>query len=270
MPSGATVLVDQQRRKGQLATYACDVLRHFDVKTTPVRLDLLPWPRDTIDICAKDLQGYCDGLLRWNVAQRRFYLYYDDRHPARARFNLAHELAHYLIPDHAKVIRRGSAHQSKAEVWSTTRPMEIEADHMAAELLVPAYLYDTAAFDLSCVGISKLKEAFDVSYPCAGLKLIEHASEPATLICYEAGRIAWWRTNTAMNDLEIGGMTIGGSAPRAVRSDALLVPGTHDIGEFRASDWFDRVQEDLRVYVQAHVVEINSDATAYVLVVGAD
>lgn len=268
VPTRPTGNIDPARHRAQLRGLAREILQVYGVQSAPVQLLQLPWSREDLVIFGKDLWGKYDGLLRWNPRQNRFFLYYDDGHPARARFNQAHELAHYILPEHHYAIRMGLEHRSAAGRWSTTDRMEQEADMVAAELLVPAYLYQASAYDLGLRGIRAVRDAFDVSVPCAALKLIEHASEPAALICLKNGVVAWWRHNDAMAAEGVFGVTVGSRPPAGVAALAVTVPGEYRLGDFRASDWFNNPGRDPRLFAESFVVSGITPITAYVLLVG--
>ena len=58
-------------------------------------------------------------------------------------FSIAHEIGHYCIPGHPEKLLRFGKHKSRAGFISDDR-CELEADHFASGLLMPAYLFDMA------------------------------------------------------------------------------------------------------------------------------
>ena len=62
-------------------------------------------------------------------------------------FSLAHELGHYFLEGHVDaVLAHGNRHESRAGFRSDD-PYEIEADHFAAALLMPEFLFSAAIAD---------------------------------------------------------------------------------------------------------------------------
>ena len=62
-------------------------------------------------------------------------------------FSLAHELGHYFLEGHIDaVLAHGTRHESRAGFRSDD-PYEIEADHFAAALLMPEFLFSAAISD---------------------------------------------------------------------------------------------------------------------------
>ena len=66
-------------------------------------------------------------------------------HPNRQRFTVAHEVAHltlhrHLIADHVHVDKRFPVLMRDANSATGTQRMEMEANHFAAELLMPSFL----------------------------------------------------------------------------------------------------------------------------------
>ena len=56
-------------------------------------------------------------------------------------FSIAHEIGHYCIPGHPEKLLQSGKHKSHAGFISDDR-CELEADHFASGLLMPAYLFD--------------------------------------------------------------------------------------------------------------------------------
>ena len=56
-------------------------------------------------------------------------------------FSIAHEIGHYCIPGHPEKLLQSGKHKSRADFISDDR-CELEADHFASGLLMPAYLFD--------------------------------------------------------------------------------------------------------------------------------
>lgn len=88
-----------------------------------------------IDVRYEPLEKGISGMLKKNTTTNKWIIYVNSlHHPHRQRFTLAHELAHYCrhtpIDDEFvdKIFFRGSKFSS----------LETEANHFAAEILMPA------------------------------------------------------------------------------------------------------------------------------------
>lgn len=93
--------------------------------------------------------------------------------PGFQRFCIAHELGHYFLPEHPdKVFSNGNAHSSHGG-FVAGDPIELEADHFAACLLMPRKLF-TRAMD-------KKRDGMDA---VIGLASVCETSRTATAIRY--------------------------------------------------------------------------------------
>ncbi|MCH7708502.1 MAG: ImmA/IrrE family metallo-endopeptidase, partial [Myxococcales bacterium] len=134
-------------------------------------VDPMAWCRDKELIRVKefDLRGECDGLLRFRDG--RFYLYFD-KNPLRRRFNFAHEVAHFLIEEHARAIQNGRGEHESQSGFHTDSVMERQADWFASGLLMPDSLFIPICPDPSWKAISNTASNFDVSLTACALRTI--------------------------------------------------------------------------------------------------
>jgi hypothetical protein len=105
----------------------------------------------------------------------------------RARFTLAHELAHYFINEHRKGIISGALTPKPScgdTHFSGKVPFEREADLFAANLLIPPKRFTAflrrARKRLS--GVLDICEKFHVSASCAAIRYVQDEVEPSVLI----------------------------------------------------------------------------------------
>jgi Zn-dependent peptidase ImmA (M78 family) len=95
-----------------------------------------------ITVSFNDYGTYFDGLL--HCKEGRFHIYCNlggnnKSSEGRQRFTLAHELGHFIIPEHHSALRSGEAphHPSFCSQDNSEIYVELEADFFASRLLMP-------------------------------------------------------------------------------------------------------------------------------------
>jgi hypothetical protein len=77
-----------------------------------------------------------DGRIEYYRDLDEFCIFYEHpasgRTEARVRFTIAHELAHFYLPEHRARLREGKWHNSVTD-FASRDPREAEADEFAAE-----------------------------------------------------------------------------------------------------------------------------------------
>ena len=83
------------------------------------------------------------GRIEFIPDHRVFVIYYPeplhDHYPGRVRFSLSHELGHYFIEEHRRIIQEQRVHNSIGPFRSVSDRIENEADKFASALLIPAF-----------------------------------------------------------------------------------------------------------------------------------
>lgn len=112
----------------------------------------------------------------------------------RKRFVIAHELGHFEL--HRRKAMTFSCSDTDFNEWLKTTSLEVEANHFAAELLMPESLFkkkiDSA--DLSIKLLQELKKEFQTSLTATCIRMINFMPEYA-LVCSENGKIKWFFLN---------------------------------------------------------------------------
>ncbi len=88
--------------------------------------------------------------------------YNANENPLRQRFTIAHEIGHYLaghVDENNKCLRDSSKSYSKKNYDF----QEVEANRLAAEILMPKKILEQYVFDKHTTSITELAEIFDVS-----------------------------------------------------------------------------------------------------------
>ncbi|MDX6406584.1 MAG: hypothetical protein QOH70_4039 [Blastocatellia bacterium] len=138
-----------------------------------------------------------DGLLEHR--QGRFHIYanlnrVDHTDSPRARFTLGHELGHYFIDGHRNALASGLApsHPSICE-YESDLPVELEADHFASSLLMPATRFRKLAggTSLGLKGILAIAGEFGTSVTSTALRYAKLDIVPCAVIKWSREGYAW-------------------------------------------------------------------------------
>ncbi|HAT1700348.1 TPA: ImmA/IrrE family metallo-endopeptidase [Legionella pneumophila] len=124
----------------QLATTKAENIIKEEGLQLPIDLFSLA-ERNDIEIVSKpiDAKGVSGMLIRHRECFTIAYATHIENEGFQ-RFSIAHELGHYFLPSHPeKIFKDGDIHESHAG-YSSSNPIEKEADHFAASLLMPKYL----------------------------------------------------------------------------------------------------------------------------------
>ena len=114
------------------------------------------------------------------------------RESKKWRFVVAHELGHFL--QHADRDQFAMCDDVSLHRWYRGSDEEIEANAFAAELLMPATLFESACgVDRPSLSIvSELASEFDTSLTAAALRFIHFAPVPSAVVFSRDGRLEWW------------------------------------------------------------------------------
>ncbi|CAM3684886.1 ImmA/IrrE family metallo-endopeptidase [Flavobacterium chungbukense] len=163
----------------------------------------------------------------------------------RARFSIAHELAHYFIDNHRVGLKKGllKPHPSKNNELTHFR-IEKEADYFASCLLMPEERFKKFVlrkkFDFSV--IKTLSEHFHTSITATAIRFADLGNHPIMLVFAENGKIKW---KNCSKDFPFQYLLFGSKVPEdSVMGEYFykdrVSTGTEDVW---AVDWFDFVTD---------------------------
>jgi len=109
----------------------------------------------------------------------------------RQRFSGSHELGHWMR-DRGKIAFACTEMVFAAEWWEDNP--EVRANRYAADLLLPPFMFSRRAKnrDMTFVTVRDLAKEFQTSLTATAIRLVEHGSFPAMLVCYEMGKRRWF------------------------------------------------------------------------------
>lgn len=112
-------------------------------------------------------------------------------YPKRRRFALFHEIAHYVLPDHRKMLYVCSDADLS---FRATIVQEKEANEFAAELLFKGteFTRDANSHEASAFSVKQLAEKYDASFEATARRLTEKSSSPRMLAVFREAPDERW------------------------------------------------------------------------------
>jgi len=195
-----------------------------------------------------------DGMLEHRAG--RFHIFCNlDRvgraDSPRGRFTLAHELGHYYIDKHRNALAAGRApaHRSRCD-YESQNLAEQEADHFAANLLLPPSLFaaKARAAAVGLEGIISLARQFGTSLTATAIRYAAADISPCAIVKWDWNRYAWkWLSSSAFAARYRRTVEAPEKLPpdsptaRALAGERPGERGYHQAGT-TASAWFPRVK----------------------------
>jgi len=115
--------------------------------------------------------------------------------PRRRNFTVLHEIAHYVLPTHAK--SSSPCRPRDIERWDPSlRSRELEANRFAAATMMPrAVVADLFALEPSFSVIEMLAERQRASLTAAAYRYVELSGERVAVVWSEGGEVKWAKTS---------------------------------------------------------------------------
>lgn len=145
--------------------------------------------------------------------------------PGFRRFSVAHELGHYFLPGHVDQVLRDGVHVSRAG-FVTADPYELEADHFAAGLLMPATPFRSAmdGQDPGLDAIATIADLCGTSLTATTIRYAELSNSADAVVMSTDGVIDYCFLSEAMKSLPKRDYLRKGS-PLPVRTAAARLAG---------------------------------------------
>jgi Zn-dependent peptidase ImmA (M78 family) len=188
----------QLSRRLDLAELAETVVSMHSPQNGSVCLDKIIEEND-IKLHTGDYAENFDAVLI--PGPRKFHIHLNlrkvngDRNAPRARFSIAHELGHYLIDEHRTRLLESTPEPSVCGLFDSNESNEEnEADHFAANLIMPPSRFQSAA-STSWTPLNiilNLAREFDTSLTATALQFMNHVSDRSMVIRWKPdGEMAW-------------------------------------------------------------------------------
>jgi hypothetical protein len=132
----------------------------------------------------------------------RAFIIIDSKSPrARQRFSAAHELGHWML-DRGKLASFVCSEKNFINDWSIDNP-ERRANRYAANLLLPQFMFQPAAKnqEITFETVRALCVRFQTSLTATAIRLVEHGSFPAMLVCNGKEGRRWYFRGSDVPDV---------------------------------------------------------------------
>ena len=202
-----------------------------------------------IHLEAKAHTGGVSGVFQL-VGNAAFILYEPrPQNPGFERFCIAHELGHYFLPGHPEeILANGGTHISRANFIQGASPIEIEADHFAAGLLMPRALVRPllSNANLGLEAVLALSSVANTSLTAAAIRVAECADFPICIIVSRGDEVAYAFPSTDFKKLgkrvflRKGSPLPTTSTTRAFNADNTnVLKARQHVAETTLGEWFD-------------------------------
>jgi len=159
-----------------------DICRHFDIE------------------CAFDADIEVEALLITSERRSRplIAVKANKQYESRVKFSLAHELGHFIIPEHQSpkylctLGNLNDYHEKSAE---------IEANQFAAELLMPSQwlISEIRRHDLTLNMLKTFAERFETSLSSTAIKVAGLCSDRIAVVFAQNGKIRWLKKSESFD-----------------------------------------------------------------------
>lgn len=147
-----------------------------------------------------DYEDAFDGLLEYKDA--RFHVYLNKNRlrsivNPRCRFTVSHELGHFFLDEHRNGLISGriKSHGSFTGFQSTNVVIEVEADHFASHLLMPADIFSQRASKIASgmEAIQSLAKSFGTSRSACAVRFVKQEVQPSAVFKWKKNGSLQWK-----------------------------------------------------------------------------
>lgn len=200
-----------------------------------------------------------NGRIEFHHKKRRFILFHPEigtnYSSSRIRFSIAHELGHYYMPKHRKLLTRGCSHYSKSGFISENK-LEREADFFAASLLLPgdvltAFCRRKKFFTLK--EITELANEWQTSVISAAIRYVQWTSECCAMVLSKDSQVCYYIPS---EDAEYRGFKWLGIKKVAPQSTTIKADSQQGSGQFFEQEshtefWFSNRRANAKLWEEA-------------------
>jgi len=191
-----------------------------------------------------------DGLLEHKSGAFHIYCNTARGQPynsPRARFTIAHELGHFFIDEHRNALLAGKPPHFSFTDQPADNPVEAEANHFAASLLMPTTEYRKALLETrpGLSGIIDTASTFNVSVQSSALRFTAISRRPCAIVMIKEGGKIWWDISPElklagyqwMPRLNVANIPVDSATGLAMQDSTFSFGPIHQNGTV-ASAWF--------------------------------
>jgi hypothetical protein len=161
-------------------------------------------------------------------------------------FSISHELGHYFLSGHPEqIIKQGGRHFSRAN-FTEALPIELEADHFAAGLLLPSRLTEKFLVkrQVGLEGVLGLADEAECSRTAAAIRAAQCSSYPIAVIVSQGEQVAYAFLSDSFKELgKLAWLKKGSPLPsgltRSFNANASnVLSAKKGCGETHLGEWF--------------------------------
>lgn len=202
-----------------------------------------------LKVLFNDYEDAFDGLLEHRAGKFQIYCNLrrvEGEKTDRARFTLAHELGHYYIDAHRQRLERGESLPLSQCDFESAQPIEQEADHFAAHLLMPSRRFKklVRGAKRGLDTVLSLRRRFATSVTSTACRYAAISGVPCAVVKWSPNGHVWRVLSPEAREARVG-RVIGSASdipPGAATARALAGESPPSQGFFQTgstvSDWF--------------------------------
>lgn len=133
----------------------------------------------------------CEGRIL-GYGERAIITVNNASHRERQRFSAAHELGHWMC-DQGN-IALSCTEKMFNEAWFQNSDREVRANRYAADILLPKVMFTQKACkrEITFTTVQELANTFNTSLTATAIRLVEHGSYPAMIVCTNLNGRKWF------------------------------------------------------------------------------
>ncbi len=196
-----------------------------------------------------------DDRIEYVPDRKIFILYHPASVSPRVRFSIAHELGHFYIPGHKRLLLAGKCHNSIVGYVSDKR-LEREADEFAAHLLVPEAYLNTAIRRRTFLTLKDLlgmANELQVSATAMAIRYARATPEPCAVMLLRNGQQIFY---VASDEMEYVGFQHRGRRDipwNSASAEAAKNEGSGEVfeKEWDSDAWFSKRKAECKIWEEA-------------------
>ncbi|MDW7729316.1 MAG: ImmA/IrrE family metallo-endopeptidase [Bacillota bacterium] len=177
---------------------ASNILRELEIIKPPIPVEDICRHFDIECIVDADIESEALLIIGEKISRPLIAVKANKRYESRVKFSLAHELGHYIIPEHqdskyyCTLGDLNDYHEKSAE---------IEANQFAAELLIPSQWLtpEIRRHDVTLNMLKTFAEKFETSLSSTAIKVAGLCSDRIAVVYTQNGQIRWHKKSESFD-----------------------------------------------------------------------